>query len=395
LGGLIDIEPVLMGVDTEEIQNTTNVITVDAEAAEAEDRRLVEQQYNPECRCNGLRVWVTFSVDTMSQAMALVTRLRSAAFLNELLAALRAVGFHWECIIESVDIIAQGPTSSPTAAPTHLPTPSPTYMSFPVLAINGGNVVTVEASIPAKPYQDLGAKCTDLIDGDLTDTIKVSGTIDLSKFNADAQILTYSCTNAGGATQEARRFVYVQSAVCPHCFLHGNTSLSVEASFPFVDDGITCTDNFPHPELQYAKKGRVEVEVAGVYKMTYVATDRAGNSNEMCGQTPIVRTVEVVDTLKPVIGLKYRTAQLLDGATSETSTSSLYRGTRNPADSYFSMTPVRRLLAQDGQPTSSVWFVVAAGSLACGLALVARIVIGNNRKQSTARGNHRLLQRLI
>ena len=90
------------------------------EAAEEEDRRLSE--YNPECRCNGLRVWITLSVDSMSQAMDLVARLRSASFLGELITALRAAGFHWECSTEDVDIIANGPTSSPTAAPTHMAT---------------------------------------------------------------------------------------------------------------------------------------------------------------------------------------------------------------------------------------------------------------------------------
>lgn len=371
---MLTIDPIGMDVETEEIKNMTAVKDdTSNDEIRVQDRRLVADEiYNPDCDCIGFRVWVTFSVPTVDHGQQLLDLLRSSKFLEKLSVETP----DYQSMVESVERVCNGPTTSPTAAPTNVPTLSPTYKAFPVVTVIGGNVVTVEASFSGQEYKDQGAMCTDLNDGDLSHTIIVTGTVDMTKFNADAQIINYTCTNSDGASQTARRFVYVHEGGCPHCIMHGAKSMAIEASFPFVDDGITCTDNFPHPNLQYSNIGHVDVEKAGTYKITYFATDRAGNDNSMCGQAPVIRTVAVVDTLKPVIGLKYRTVPLtdfksspIDISTADGDGQSNPGGQSNPAVDYFA-----GFMAEGGQSTSHAWLAGAIASFGCGVALFVRIL---------------------
>jgi hypothetical protein len=161
-------------------------------------------------------------------------------------------------------------------------------------------------------YQDQGATCFDVTDGYINGNLEVSGdTVDLATIGTYTVI--YSCQNDGG--KEATpivRTVVVYDDVCPTCAVSaGNTITTIEASFPFIDSGATCSDNLSYDPLSVTVTGSVDVEVTGEYIVTYSATDGAGNTNfnrawdsSSCNpglhQT---RTVEVVDTLHPVISL--------------------------------------------------------------------------------------------
>lgn len=248
------------------------------------------------------------------------------------------------------------PTPQPTASPTRAPTDIPK----PVLEIIGGDEITVEASSdPAALYEDAGASCSDLHDGDLSSSIVVLGDIvDLSDITGDCKHIQYECTNSGNVLATKVRTVCVRDRTCPTCTINhaDKRIITVEASFPYVDGGATCTDSLDasvpvqrsyRNELTSAATSDVDVEQTGLYVITYSATDSSLNH---CAESDDHRTVVVADTLKPVIGLKYggkiiRSAQLQSVSTS-----------------YFS------LMAESATSNSGMVFGAVASALA-GLAL--------------------------
>jgi hypothetical protein len=135
----------------------------------------------------------------------------------------------------------------------------------------------------------------------------------------------------------AKRIVTVKHTSCPTCFLNGcnnvyqktATSSHVkhstsdtatyegcsekhEASFPYTDAGATCEDTIDGPlnniGENYFVQNDVDATTVGTYTITYRAKNSVGTWNdEACRGLSVkyVRTVEVLDTLKPVIRLKY------------------------------------------------------------------------------------------
>jgi len=264
-----------------------------------------------------------------------------------------------------LEVDAKGPTTSPTAAPTPAPTTRPTYKGKPTVTVVGGNIITLETTFSGQQYEDKGATCYDLEDGDISHRVKASDTVDLGKVGG-VQIVTYSCKNSEGATQYAKRYVYVTNGACPHCTLLGNSTMSIEASFPYLDEGVHCTDNFPHPELQYTHVGHVDVEKTDTYRVTYIATDRAGNTNMHCGQAPVIRTVTVKDTLLPVIGLTYRDQSLVSLTSPRSTTPAQHK---NPAVDFYA-----GLMAENKQFSFGNSLVLAIVSVGCGIALLVRLL---------------------
>lgn len=175
-------------------------------------------------------------------------------------------------------------------------------------------------------YADEGATCSDLIDGDITDRVQVSGDqVQLSRIGTYR--VTYQCSNAYGvAAEPIVRTVTIFDDVCPTCAVDSNSvQTTIEASFPYFDDPVSCSDNLPWPsETTLQAKpahvtGHVNVEVTGTYVLTYSATDYAQNSNfkrangDACNSALVqVRTVIVQDTLEPVISLRRPVRRLME-----------------------------------------------------------------------------------
>jgi hypothetical protein len=161
-------------------------------------------------------------------------------------------------------------------------------------------------------YADEGATCFDVSAGYINAKIEVSGD-EVSLSTIGTYTVTYSCQNEGGRqANPIVRTVVVYDDVCPTCVVNaGNSITTIEASFPFVDTGATCSDNLSLDSLAATVTGEVDVEVTGEYIVTYSATDAAGNTNfdrawdsSSCNaDVPQLRTIEVVDTLHPVISL--------------------------------------------------------------------------------------------
>jgi hypothetical protein len=200
---------------------------------------------------------------------------------------------------------------------------------------------------------DDGATCTDTVWGDLTDDIRMAGYVNKAKIGSYA--ITYDVTNPAPWKRSAiqiKRNVIVRDTTDPVCTLKGDTTVSIEASFPYSDAGAKCSDNIDGSR-RVIRTGSVNVGSEGTYFLTYTAKDKSGNSAEQ-----IVRTVKVSDTLKPVIALKYGGATIHKSAAADKGVN----GETNPAATYF--------MAEVAQG-SNVAMIGAIAACVAGIALVA------------------------
>jgi hypothetical protein len=222
-------------------------------------------------------------------------------------------------------------TTAPTASPTALPTASPTALptqpflaTVPVLNFinqcNGfgpcsmsndaSTCYCVAASLEGM-YTDEGAVCSDTLEGDVSNRVTVSEDhVDLSR--TGTYLVRYNCTTAaGGIATPIVRTVTVFDAVCPTCEVTSHEATTIEASFPFVDHQVLCSDNMDLTPIPASTSGEVDVELTGKYIITYSATDGSHNTNFIRKYNDSVcnaglsqkRTVLVIDTLAPVISL--------------------------------------------------------------------------------------------
>jgi hypothetical protein len=190
-------------------------------------------------------------------------------------------------------------------------------------------------------YNDEGAICSDVIDGDLSADIQVTmGTVDLT--TVGSYFVQYDCEDSSGNVATSTiRTVIVLDETCPVCVVTTGLEQTIEASFPYDwagDGDATCLDDMKFGDgvatkqvtasyhynrrddlgfLHDQVKGlQVDVEQTGVYYMTYTATDGIGNDelmnlfNEPCNRWVIpnheyhnTRTITVVDTIQPIITL--------------------------------------------------------------------------------------------
>jgi len=196
---------------------------------------------------------------------------------------------------------------------------------------------TTEASRESN-YVDSGATCTDMVDGNISQDVEVSGDV-VNMANPGTYRISYNCKDS--ANQEADtaiRTVVVKDTLCPTCALGATAeSLTVEASFPYSEEPTTCTDSLDgaltpvqtvslssDPSALYKQ---VDVELTGTYTITYCAKDMHNNGDVTdengvetctctgsCAQECKFRTVTVQDTIVPIIQLHYQDKDLVQAA---------------------------------------------------------------------------------
>lgn len=200
----------------------------------------------------------------------------------------------------------------------------------PILNLEGDEDLTIEASA-TEAYLDDGANCEDWINGQINDHVVVTGDIvnRAVPTSGTPYELTYNCVehhtvNGNEVTLNSntvKRYVHVVSTSCPTCTLDAPDALTIEASFPYSQTMPTCEDYAGQLEASAitstvsgpAGSGAtdaVNVEHTGVYVVEFVATDPTGNPSNGVGSTctggnETKQTIHVVDTLKPVIGLRF------------------------------------------------------------------------------------------
>jgi len=208
----------------------------------------------------------------------------------------------------------------------------------PVLTVLEADDQTYEATREDN-YVDAGATCSDEVDGNISQDVEVSGDV-VNLARVGVYTIKYNCEDsASNPADEATRKVTVQDTSCPTCVLsvdgtratthdpQGDHIVSIEASFPYSDVGAVAQDTlqgsfgicsvWSDGDMKGSYKEIVNVEATGTYFITYRVKDSNGNWNDdsSCseGQTDgtvnareNIRTVVIIDTLRPVIELKYK-----------------------------------------------------------------------------------------
>jgi len=165
----------------------------------------------------------------------------------------------------------------------------------PVITRLGGPEMTVEAG---SAYNDPGATAYDATDGDLTDDIVVANNVDV--FVLSTYTVTYDVTDSSGnpAVQMVRT-VHVVDTTSPVITRLGDAETTIEVRSAYTDPGATALDNYDGdltPAIVVAND--VDATKVGAYTVTYDVADSSGNEAQQ-----VTRTVNVVDTTKPVITL--------------------------------------------------------------------------------------------
>ena len=166
----------------------------------------------------------------------------------------------------------------------------------PVITVSGVNPVSIpQGSV----YTDAGATAVDNVDG--TVTVSVSGTVNTAV--AGGYTITYSATDTAGNSATTTRTVNVTpvaDTTPPVITLNGATVINLVVGATYTELGATALDNFDGT-VAVSTTGVVNTAIAGLYTITYLSTDAAGNNSSK------TRTVNVtaapLDTVPPVITL--------------------------------------------------------------------------------------------
>ena len=178
--------------------------------------------------------------------------------------------------------------------PSEIISDDPVPDTMPVLSLLGTNPQSV---IQNEPYVESGATCLDSPDGNISDNIVITGTVDVSTIGS-YQII-YDCTDSSGNDAvQVTRTVNVVDASMPIITLNGDAIVSVNQNNPYTDAGATCEDNADGTIPVDVNGLPVDTTILGTHLVTYDCTDSAGNA-----ATQVTRTVNVVDASMPVITL--------------------------------------------------------------------------------------------
>ena len=165
----------------------------------------------------------------------------------------------------------------------------------PVIARLGEAEMTIEAG---STYTDAGATASDNYDGDLTTALVVTNNVDPTEIGV--YTVTYDVADSSGnPAVQVVRTVHVVDTTMPVITRLGAAEMTVEAGSTYTDAGATAYD-VTDGDLTEAIMvvNNVDVAQLGVYTVTYDVADSSGNQAQQ-----VTRTVNVVDTTKPVITL--------------------------------------------------------------------------------------------
>jgi hypothetical protein len=168
----------------------------------------------------------------------------------------------------------------------------------PVVHVNGDNPLTPDFNEAPDVTVECGGT---LVDPGATAEDSCIGPVDVTTNTIDTHTpgtytLVYSATD-GTNTGTGTRTVHVVDTTAPVISLNGSNPMTVECHSSFTDPGATAEDGCAGSFAATAS-GSVNANVPGSYTITYSASDPSGNA-----ATPVTRTVNVVDTLAPVITL--------------------------------------------------------------------------------------------
>lgn len=143
----------------------------------------------------------------------------------------------------------------------------------PVIVLNGDERIELSYG---DSYTELGASAIDDIDGNLTDSIEISGKVDTSVYGAN--YITYTVTDSNGNKAEKQRIVVVIETTPPELTLLGESRVFLKVGETYHEAGYTAIDNADGDITKHVVvTGSVDTSKTGAYYLTYTSTDTSNN----------------------------------------------------------------------------------------------------------------------
>ena len=193
---------------------------------------------------------------------------------------------------------------------------------LPVITLNGPNIVILEASQLYATYVDQGATAWDVHDGNLTQYIVTSGVSAVDNTVLGNYIVTYSVKSLDGTRSAipVNRTVTVIDNIPPVMMLNGNSSTTIQGATPYIDAGVSITDNFDSTSVLMSRLQVTGLNLVNTsrpagtgFLISYAVSDTSGNKAHS-----LTRTVTVIDTIPPVITITGNNFVTVEAATSYT-----------------------------------------------------------------------------
>lgn len=195
----------------------------------------------------------------------------------------------------------------------------------PVITLNGEREITIRQG---SAYNEPGYHATDNVDGDITASVKVSGTVDINK--EGTYTLTYTVTDkAGNRSEMVRKINVVRESTTerpvtttkanttpkkttttkrittapkpsspPTITLYGSKSVTINVGGSYKDPGYSARDSLGNDITSRVRvTNNVNPNASGTYYVSYAVTDSYGNS------ASTTRTVVVKSTYVALKGL--------------------------------------------------------------------------------------------
>jgi PKD repeat protein len=170
----------------------------------------------------------------------------------------------------------------------------------PNLVVTGPDTLYIAAQNDPNAYISVPKiiSSEDLVDGTTLDTVSIVK-IPLNKL--DTVLVKYSTADQSGNRTIVYRWVIVIDSSAPVLVLRGPNPAKVQVDSSYMDAGVDPIDDFfdvPHLKPLVVLSGSVDIHKVGTYTLTYNLTNPYGLKAK-----PVTRTVEVIDTIRPVITL--------------------------------------------------------------------------------------------
>lgn len=143
---------------------------------------------------------------------------------------------------------------------------------------------------PGQPYEEEGFRAVDDYDGDITDKVQTS---------VEGDVVTYTVADSSGNQTSVQRNILRSDVQAPVLTLNGPSSITISAGTPYQEAGFTAIDGVDGDITANVQiSGSVNIYHAGVYTLTYTATDKAGNT-ATAERTVTVEPIKQPETVTP------------------------------------------------------------------------------------------------
>lgn len=157
----------------------------------------------------------------------------------------------------------------------------------PVITLNGEEEITLYVN---DNYEELGANAIDNVDGDITDSIVVTGNVDTSKVGIYK--IVYEVKDNMGNKTKVTRTIKVKSK--PTITLKGKDKVEINLGSKYNEEGFEATDAKDGVITTQVIRKDVDYSTPGTKEIVYIITNSQGET------TKVIRTITIKDNNKIV-----------------------------------------------------------------------------------------------